>query len=276
MQLRGKVEFDTITVRGMGVIYRNHYQMLGISSLSDSSQIKSAFRRLSMVHHPDKNKNSEESNQLYKLILNAYKILSDSIKRKEYDDFLNRSRYIKNFGRSSRLSLDSRFNFNSRDILGQINLTLWEIDEILSGGKADKFRKYILIILTFLDKWVLEPGGFPDYFMEARNLERTDPREYIRILDADLPVKGHLPYNSAGDYYRDIRKRADKFITRYEQKAEPDYNSASESSFVDGIIEYHNMAIHYLSYMLTSPADDETIIREYEFSSEKYNYDYKL
>ncbi len=259
----------------MNIIYKDHYQLLGINRLSTRSQIKNAFRRLSMVHHPDKNKNSEKSNRIYKLILNAYKILSDNETKKEYDDFLRKSRFIKNTGKTGNLKLENRSFFNNKDILQQINLTLWELDDFISKTHVNNFRRYILIILTFLDKWILEPGGFPDYFMEARKLERIDPREYIKILDADIPFKNYMPYLSVNDYYVDIRKRTDKFITKYENRTEWKEPGDSEVNLLDGIIEYNNMAIHYLSYMLNIKPGKEGRIPPFEFSGEVYNFDYK-
>ena len=52
-------------------------------------QIKKAFRKLSLVYHPDKTKlPAEEAKQKFEDISNAYEILKDDGKRKEYDDFI--------------------------------------------------------------------------------------------------------------------------------------------------------------------------------------------
>lgn len=65
----------------------NYYKILGVSKSSGSAEIKDAFRKLSMQKHPDKGGNLEE----YQKIVEAYGILCDKEKRKEYDLSLNRA-----------------------------------------------------------------------------------------------------------------------------------------------------------------------------------------
>jgi DnaJ-class molecular chaperone len=64
----------------------SHYDVLQLDSHSASpDEIKRAFRRLSMEHHPDKNGNSEESKCAFQKINEAYNVLSDPVKRNNYD-----------------------------------------------------------------------------------------------------------------------------------------------------------------------------------------------
>ena len=65
---------------------KSHYDVLQLESRSATpDEIKRAFRRLSMEHHPDKNGNSEESNRAFQEINEAYNVLSDPAKRGNYD-----------------------------------------------------------------------------------------------------------------------------------------------------------------------------------------------
>ena len=65
---------------------RSHYNVLQLDSVNATpDEIKRAFRRLSMEHHPDKNGNSEESNRAFQEINEAYNVLSDPTKRNNYD-----------------------------------------------------------------------------------------------------------------------------------------------------------------------------------------------
>ena len=59
------------------------YEVLGIQRNASDSEIKKAYRKLAMVHHPDKGGNPEQ----FKEIQNAYDILSDSEKRQNFDRF---------------------------------------------------------------------------------------------------------------------------------------------------------------------------------------------
>lgn len=62
------------------------YSALSLEKGATSLDIKKAYRRLALRHHPDKS-SSEESKGLFLQIQKAYAILSDAKKRKAYDDF---------------------------------------------------------------------------------------------------------------------------------------------------------------------------------------------
>jgi DnaJ-class molecular chaperone len=57
------------------------YEKLGVSKEASKDDIKKAFRKLSLEHHPDKGGDEEK----FKEISNAYDVLSDDDKRKNYD-----------------------------------------------------------------------------------------------------------------------------------------------------------------------------------------------
>lgn len=67
----------------------NYYDTLGVSTESNENDIKKAFRVLSLKHHPDRNGGSEESKRKFQELNQAYEILSDPHKRKQYDLELN-------------------------------------------------------------------------------------------------------------------------------------------------------------------------------------------
>ena len=53
------------------------YQILEVTPQASKSDIKKAFRRLSMKYHPDKNKGDEEAGEKFKKINRAYEVLSN-------------------------------------------------------------------------------------------------------------------------------------------------------------------------------------------------------
>uniref|UniRef100_A0A061RJT1 DnaJ homolog subfamily B member 9 n=1 Tax=Tetraselmis sp. GSL018 TaxID=582737 RepID=A0A061RJT1_9CHLO len=63
----------------------DHYEVLGISRNATQSEVKKAFRRLSLQYHPDKN-SSPDAAQKFGRIAEAYEVLSDPKRRAEYDD----------------------------------------------------------------------------------------------------------------------------------------------------------------------------------------------
>jgi curved DNA-binding protein CbpA len=61
------------------------YSILGLSRTASPAEIRRSFRELALRYHPDKNKNSEESNRKFMQVVEAYKLLSDERIRREYD-----------------------------------------------------------------------------------------------------------------------------------------------------------------------------------------------
>ena len=65
---------------------RDYYEVLGVSKTATDAEIKSAFRKLAKKYHPDVNK-TPEAEAKFKEIGEAYSVLSDEQKRKQYDQF---------------------------------------------------------------------------------------------------------------------------------------------------------------------------------------------
>jgi len=67
---------------------RDYYEVLGVSREASDQEIKSAYRRLAMQHHPDRNPESkDESEEKFKELTEAYSVLADAQKRAAYDRF---------------------------------------------------------------------------------------------------------------------------------------------------------------------------------------------
>ncbi|HJV42410.1 molecular chaperone DnaJ [Caulobacter sp.] len=66
---------------------RDYYEILGVTRTIDEAGLKSAFRKLAMEHHPDRNGGCENAAGRFKEINEAYSVLSDPQKRAAYDRF---------------------------------------------------------------------------------------------------------------------------------------------------------------------------------------------
>lgn len=66
---------------------QDYYQILGVGRSAEVNEIKKAYRQLAMKYHPDKNPGDKEAEEKFKKIGEAYAVLSDPQKRRQYDQF---------------------------------------------------------------------------------------------------------------------------------------------------------------------------------------------
>jgi molecular chaperone DnaJ len=66
---------------------RDYYEVLGVTRTANDQEIKSAYRRLAVKYHPDKNPGDAEAEEKFKEAAEAYQVLSDPDQRRRYDRF---------------------------------------------------------------------------------------------------------------------------------------------------------------------------------------------
>jgi molecular chaperone DnaJ len=101
-------------------IEKDYYKSLGVPKDATAPEIKKAYRKLARQYHPDTNKGDAKSEEKFKEISEAYDVLSDAPKRKEYDDA--RSLFgtggFRMPGSNGAGGAAGGFNFDINDILG--------------------------------------------------------------------------------------------------------------------------------------------------------------
>jgi curved DNA-binding protein len=94
----------------------DYYKILGVSRTASDEEIKKAYRKLALKHHPDRTKGDKASEEKFKQISEAYAVLSDKEKRKQYDAFGSE-------GFRQRFSQEDIFRgFDFSDILREFGL----------------------------------------------------------------------------------------------------------------------------------------------------------
>src|SRR6266704_5459907 len=66
---------------------RDYYEILGVPRNAEEEEIKRAYRRLAMEHHPDRNVGNPEAEEKFKEAAEAYEVLRDPTKRQSYDRY---------------------------------------------------------------------------------------------------------------------------------------------------------------------------------------------
>src|SRR5207244_11957047 len=66
---------------------RDYYEVLGVGQAASDQEIKTAYRRLAVKHHPDKNPEDPHAEEKFKEAAEAYAVLSDPEQRRRYDRF---------------------------------------------------------------------------------------------------------------------------------------------------------------------------------------------
>src|SRR5947199_10135755 len=65
---------------------KDYYAVLGMPASATQEEIKKQYRKLAAKHHPDKNPNDSKAAERFKEISEAYQVLGDADKRKQYDE----------------------------------------------------------------------------------------------------------------------------------------------------------------------------------------------
>ena len=73
--------------------YKNYYRLLGVNADASHEEIKKSYRRLAKLWHPDVNQNNKLAEEKFKSIVEAYEILTDPVRKKKFDDFMNLTNY---------------------------------------------------------------------------------------------------------------------------------------------------------------------------------------
>ncbi|MGQ9661203.1 MAG: molecular chaperone DnaJ [Kiritimatiellia bacterium] len=66
---------------------RDYYELLGVSRSASQEEIRRAYRQLALKYHPDRNPGDKNAETMFKEISEAYEVLSDPVKRQQYDQF---------------------------------------------------------------------------------------------------------------------------------------------------------------------------------------------
>ena len=108
---------------------RDYYEVLGVDKNADDAAIKKAYRALAKKYHPDMNPGDKEAEAKFKEASEAYAVLSDAEKRKQYDQY---GHAAFNSGGGAGGGFDFNFSGDMSDIFGDI------FGDFFGGGRSRK------------------------------------------------------------------------------------------------------------------------------------------
>jgi curved DNA-binding protein len=111
---------------------KDYYAILGVKKDANADEIKKAYRKLAFKYHPDKNPGNKEAEEKFKEITEAYAVLSDTEKKRQYDQFGEA-------GFHQRFSQEDIFRgFDAGDIFREFGFGTEDIFSHLFGGGRGK------------------------------------------------------------------------------------------------------------------------------------------
>jgi len=122
--------------------YKDYYKILGVDRKASEDEIKRAYRKLALKHHPDRNPGDNKAEEKFKEINEAYQVLSDPTKRSRFDQLgESYSRYQQRGGAPGGFNWDDWFVQQQAPAGGEYRVEYGNLDEILGGGFSEFFRR---------------------------------------------------------------------------------------------------------------------------------------
>ncbi|MFA7536878.1 MAG: DnaJ C-terminal domain-containing protein [Desulfuromonadales bacterium] len=203
---------------------KDYYGTLGVQKDASADEIKKAYRKLALKHHPDKNPGDKKAEEKFKEITEAYAVLSDPEKRKQYDQFGDS-------GFHQRYSQEDIYrDFDVGDIFREFGFGTDDIFSHLFGGargrtafhgarqpQAIKGQDYVMR-LSIPFRTAVQGGERRVDFRRDNSVEQLQVRIPPGVESGQrlrLAGKGGAsPAGPSGDLFLEIQVEADPQFTR--------------------------------------------------------------
>jgi curved DNA-binding protein CbpA len=177
----------------------DYYQILQVSPSADFAEIKTAYRKLAHQFHPDKNPDNKSAEAYFKLIKEAYEILSDPVKKEKY---LQQRWLHKAYSQQFELPVNT-----PEDLLRQV----------LSASEK----------IFQMDVYRMDKEGIREELQALITTERiqllndfNEPSINDAIVKEFLQLVAILPVNKRGDFYSLLQQINSSYAEAIKQKEE--------------------------------------------------------
>ena len=120
--------------------YKDYYKTLGVERSASEAEIKSAYRKLALKYHPDRNAGNKNSEEKFKEINEAYEVLRDTQKRARYDQLGDSYSNWQQGG-----GAPGNFNWNDWKSApgGGVSFNVDDLNDLFGGGGFSDFFQQI-------------------------------------------------------------------------------------------------------------------------------------
>jgi len=163
---------------GFRAMAEDYYKLLGVDRKAGKDELKKVYRKLAMQYHPDHNKDDKAAEEKFKKINEAYAVLSNDEKRKQYDRF-GADGFSRRYSQQD-IFRDFDFEGTSREF-GFNDLFGGMFSEFFSGQKKGRGRR------SFSFDFGNPPGGQPGFGDKGR--ARSAPAQPAAEVDLHVGLE---------------------------------------------------------------------------------------
>jgi curved DNA-binding protein len=174
--------------------YKDYYEILGVDRKADADEIKSAYRKLALKYHPDRNPGDKSAEEKFKEINEAYQVLSDDEKRAHYD------RLGSAYSSWQQRGAPGGFNWGewTRGAPGGMHVEFeGDLGDLFGGGFSDFFSQI-----------------FGDFGMGSMGRQGVSRQQVPQKYETEMVVSLHEAYNGSTRQVKINDRRFDVRIPR--------------------------------------------------------------
>jgi curved DNA-binding protein len=224
--------------------YKDYYKVLGVDRDADLKEIKRAYRKLALEHHPDKNPGDKRAEERFKEINEAYEVLGDPEKRAKYDQLGASYRDWERMGGRGGFDWSQWMG----GMPGGVRVETGDLSDVFGGGFSDFFNAIFGGMGVSTQGFTRQPSGIgqdieqtvPISLTEAytgttRILQRNGKRLEVKIPPG---AKTGTKVRVSGQGEAGARRQGDLYLVIHVQD-DPRYERKGENLYVDLTVDLY-------------------------------------
>lgn len=179
----------------IGMAQKDYYKILGVSESASADEIKKVYRTLAKKYHPDANPNNKPAEEKFKEISEAYYVLSDPKKRREYDQYKKSGFSQQDYGSGAR-GFQGAQGFDFDEILRAFSAG----GGSASGGRGGRYRMRSGGSMNIFEGIFGGPDDGEEYESGGTGVQKisSDLTATLRVPKSKAQKGGELRFTTSG------------------------------------------------------------------------------